>query len=107
MNGFLARWAEERTGKKVASSSGDGQEKIRSGPDAGSAKTYERSPECADVPAADDFTLIEARHEIAGLLATAYRRLAAIPPVGGGTAGQPVKNELANSLAQSVHGVVE
>jgi len=54
----------------------------------------------------DDAMLAEACGQIADLLAMAYRRYAAIPRVGDDQANSG-KHELANSPAQSVHGVAE
>jgi hypothetical protein len=48
-----------------------------------------------------------ATHEIAVLLATAYRRHAAVLRVGTDQAKYSGKEQLANSPARSVHGVAE
>lgn len=53
----------------------------------------------------EDLALVEARHEIAGLLAQAYHRYV---PIGRATdSGNPGNDRLANSGGKSVHGVVQ
>jgi hypothetical protein len=54
----------------------------------------------------EDSTVTEARREIVGLLAVAYRRYSAIPKVGTDRPTNPVNSELANSSSSSVHGGV-
>lgn len=55
---------------------------------------------------ADGNVAVATRDEIAGLLAVAYRRLKAITQVGAGQDHTHDKYALANTPAQSVHGVV-
>ena len=56
---------------------------------------------------AGDVAAAEARMEIAGMLALAYRRLNAIRRVGSNEGEALVEKELANLPATSVHGGVE
>jgi len=54
----------------------------------------------------NDSAASDAREEIAGLLATAYRRYAAIQRAGSDQRKDSGDGELANSRRSSVHGVV-
>ena len=53
-----------------------------------------------------DLTLDESQKEIAALLATAYRRYAAVQRVGQDRPASSIDYELAKSENSSVHGVV-
>ncbi|SRR5579871_2378553 len=54
----------------------------------------------------EDPMIREVRRGLAGLLAVAYRRYAAIQRVGPDQPNTPAKDALANSSGSSVHGVV-
>lgn len=62
----------------------------------------EKPPVIAD----EDSAVIEARREIVGLLAVAYRRCSAVQRVGTDRSSRPTNQGLANSSETSVHGVV-
>jgi len=72
-----------------------------------SARDIEPLPIPHAVATDEDVAASEAQCEVAGLLATAYRRLGAIRRVGSNVSENSGKRELANSGQQSVHGVVE
>ena len=97
MTGFLERWAQTTIGTL--------RQPLQRSDDREPAITAGDEPIVAPEPA--DPAFAAARHEVAELLATAYRRYTAIERVGTDQTGGSGKERLAKPRAQSVHGVVE